>query len=83
MGIGLYIRGTYCAEYTKLRISGDLVAVDVNTLQFLWKNIEAAKWLYDNAKGVWQLHTDNWASPDYYILFADGKDAIMFKLMWL
>ncbi len=78
--IGLYILDTYCTEYAKLKISRDLVFWDEPCMEFRWVNVDARKWLYYNAKNIWELKRE---SPDYYIVFADGKDAIMFKMLWL
>ena len=77
--IGLYILDTYCTEYAKLKISRDLVVWDEPSMDFRWVNVDAWKWLYHNAKNVWELKRE---SPDYYIVFADERDALLFLLRW-
>ena len=76
----MYILDTYYTEYTKLKISGKMVIWDEACMDFHWVNGDAWEWLYYNAKNIWELKRE---SPDYYIVFADGKDAIMFKMLWL
>ena len=76
----MYILDTYYTEYAKLKISHKMVIWDEACMDFHWVNRDALKWLYYNAKNIWELKRE---SPDNYIVFADGKDAIMFKMLWL
>ena len=64
-----------------------MVVWDALFAAFRWINLDALVWVQHNVKSDWKLISENIRgnaeNPVYHILFADEKDAIMFKLLWL
>ena len=63
-----------------------MVSYNISCMEFRWASPPAIDWLYFNVKSPWKVvrgepepNNDN----PHFIVFADGKDAIMFKLLWL
>ena len=78
---------TVSTEYTKVRLLPRMVVWDVLCAEFRWINLDALVWIQHNVKSDWKLVSENIRgnaeNPVYHIAFADEKDAIMFKLLWL